>query len=108
MEQFPRVYGAWAAAGFASYSRTVKSERLSNGKKKGRNNPRNGNPYLAWAFIEAAALAVRYYPRITAWYERKKRLRNRAVALKALASKRAKATCHVMHGKDYQERMLFG
>lgn len=35
---------------YASYCRTVKSERTSNGKKKGENNQRNGNPYLAWAF----------------------------------------------------------
>ena len=39
---------------YASYCRAVKSERSSNGKSKGRNNARNGNKYLAWAFIEAA------------------------------------------------------
>ena len=34
---------------YASYCRCVKSERLSNGKKKGENNRKNGNKYLAWA-----------------------------------------------------------
>jgi hypothetical protein len=28
--------------------------RISNGKKKGEPNKKNGNPYLSWAFHEAA------------------------------------------------------
>jgi transposase len=102
-------FSRFASAGqYASYCRAVKSIRSSNGKKKGRNNGKNGNPYLAWAFIEAATFAVRYYPRIKSWYERKKQRRNVAVAKKALACKLAKATWHVMNGKDFDETMLFG
>lgn len=41
---------------FSSYCRCVKSERLSNGKKKGEGNRKNGNKYLAWAFIEAVLM----------------------------------------------------
>ena len=103
------LFSRFATAGdYASYSRAVKSRRTSNGKIKGHNNGKNGNPYLAWAFIEAAAHATRHYPRITAWYERKKKRRNTAIAMKALACKLAKATWHVMHGKDFDETMLFG
>lgn len=76
---------------YASYCRTVKSTRTSNGKKKGENNQRNGNPYLAWAFIEAAGFASRYYPEIQSWYDRKKKQRNNIVAKKALACKLSKA-----------------
>jgi transposase len=102
-------FGRFASAGdYASYCRTVKSERRSNEKKKGENNRKNGNRYLAWAFAEAAVYAIRYYPRIAAWYERKKRRRNVPVALKALACKLAKAAWHVMRGKDFNEAMLFG
>lgn len=102
-------FGRFASAGdFASYCRTVKSERRSNDKKKGENNRKNGNRYLAWAFAEAAVYAVRFYPRIAAWYERKARRRNRPVAMKALACKLAKAAWHVMRGKDFDEAMLFG
>ena len=97
-----------SAGNYASYCRAVKSVRSSNKKNKGKNNAKNGNPYLAWAFIEAATFAVRYYPRIQAWYERKKQRRNVAVAKKALACKLAKATWHVMNGKDFDEAMLFG
>ena len=45
---------------FASYCRTVAAERISNGKKKGENNSKCGNKYLAWAFVEAANFARRY------------------------------------------------
>lgn len=36
----------------------VKSEKLSNGKRKGQGNRKNGNRYLAWAFAEAAHFAT--------------------------------------------------
>ena len=92
---------------YASYCRTVKSERSSNNKKKGENNKRNGNPYLAWAFIEAASFAPRYYPEIQSWYDRKKKKRNSIVAKKALASKLAKAVWHVMNGEEFKMEMMF-
>jgi transposase len=49
---------------FASYARGVDSVRTSNGQKKGEGNTKTGNPYLAWAFVEAAnfarAIALKY------------------------------------------------
>src|SRR5512135_1908298 len=36
---------------FSSYCRCVDSLRESNGKKKGEGNAKNGNKYLAWAFM---------------------------------------------------------
>jgi transposase len=102
-------FGRFASAGdYASYCRTVKSERRSNGKKKGENNRKNGNPYLGWAFAEAAVYAIGFYPRMAAWYERKKRRRNVPVAMKALACKLAKAAWHVMRGREFDEALLFG
>ncbi len=51
----------FAEAGhFASYCRTVEAKRTSNNKKKGPNNSKCGNKYLAWAFVEAANFARRY------------------------------------------------
>ena len=102
-------FARFANAGcYASYCRTVQSRRESNGKKKGENNRRNGNPHLAWAFIEAATFAPRFEPQMQSWYDRKKRQRNSVVARKALACKLAKAVWHVMNGKDFDMRMLFG
>jgi transposase len=92
---------------YASYCRAVKSERSSNSKKKGENNKRNGNPFLAWAFIEAASFAPRFYPEIQSWYDRKKKKRNTIVAKKALAAKLSKAVWHVMNGEDFKMEMMF-
>jgi hypothetical protein len=33
---------------------------MSNGKKKGENNTKCGNPYLGWAFVEEANYASRF------------------------------------------------
>ena len=39
-----------------SYCRKVGSAWVSNGKKKGRGNQKNGNRYLAWVYSEAPEL----------------------------------------------------
>ena len=57
---------------FSSYCRCVDTKRVSNGKKKGAGNAKNGNKYLAWAFVEAAAFAIRFCPQAKRFYDRKK------------------------------------
>jgi transposase len=87
----------FAAVGhFASYARCVDSVHTSNGKKKGEGNTRNGNKYLAWAFIEAANFALRYSAEAKRFYERKKAKTNNVVAIKALAHKLARACYHIL------------
>jgi transposase len=87
----------FASAGdYASYCRCVDSQRLSNGKKKGENNGKCGNKYLAWAFVEAANLSQRYDAACRKFYDRKKGQVNGVVATKALACKLAKAAWHMM------------
>jgi transposase len=81
---------------FTSYCRCVKSEKISNGKRKGSGNAKNGNKYLAWAFVEAANFAVRYEPQIRRFYQRKKDKTNGVVAIKAVAHKLARACYHIM------------
>ena len=81
---------------FSSYCRCVDSRRESNGKKKGEGNTKNGNKYLAWAFVEAANFAQRYCPEAKRFYERKKRSSNGIVAIKALAHKLARACYHML------------
>ena len=81
---------------FASYCRCVDSRRISNEKKKGENNGKNGNKYLAWAFVEAANFAIRYNQVIRRFYERKKAKRNGIVAIKAVAHKLARACYHIL------------
>jgi transposase len=94
---------------FASYCRCVDSKRISNEKKKGANNGKNGNKYLAWAFVEAATFAVRYNQRIGRFYERKKAKRNGMVAIKAVAHKLARACYHILKDNvPFSVELAFG
>lgn len=81
---------------YSSYCRCVKSERLSNGNKKGENNRKNGNKYLAWAYIEAANFAIRYDDKIKSFYQKKKAKTNGIIATKAVAHKLARACYHII------------
>lgn len=90
VERFARV------GHYSSYCRCVDSARVSNGKKKGEGNVKNGNKYLSWAFIEAANFAIRYCPDAKRFYERKKARTNGIVALKAIAHKLARACYHML------------
>jgi transposase len=81
---------------YASYCRCVGSMHVSNGKKKGEGNTKNGNRYLAWAYVEAANFAIRYCEQARKFYQRKKAKRNGIVAIKAVAHKLARACFHML------------
>lgn len=81
---------------FSSYCRCVGSKRLSNGKKKGENNRKNGNKYLAWAFVEAAHYAIRFEPTIKKFYQKKTSKSKQVVAIKAIANKLSKACFYII------------
>lgn len=94
---------------YASYCRCVESIRKSNGKKTGEGNRKNGNRYLAWAYVEAANFAKRYYPAITRYFTRKAARTNTAVAIKAVGHKLARASYYVMRDNAaFDEKRLFG
>jgi transposase len=93
---------------FSSYCRCVDTKRVSNGKKKGEGNAKNGNKYLAWAFVEAAAAALRCCPQARRFYERKKAKTLAVVAMKALAHKLARAAYYMMRdGKPFDVGRCF-
>ena len=97
------------AGNFASYCRCVRSVRQSNTKKKGENNRKCGNKYLAWAFVEAAHFACRHDEQCRRFYDRKKQQTNPVIATKALACKLAKAAWHVMaQDTPYDAERVFG
>jgi transposase len=85
-----------AVGNFASYCRCVDSTRWSNGKKKGKGNVKNGNPYLSWAFTEAAHGALRFEPLAKRWYDRKVAKTMQVIAIRAVATKLARACYHVL------------
>lgn len=96
------------AGNFASYARCVDSVHTSNGKKKGEGNTKNGNKYLAWAFVEAAVYAMRFNAEAKRFYERKKAKTNNVVAIKALAHKLARACFHMLkEGKPFDAARCF-
>ncbi len=94
---------------YTSYCRCVRARHLSNGKKKAHNNGKNGNPYLAWAFVEAVHHAVRTCPQAKSFYDRKRAQRNGALATKALAAKWSKAAYYIMkRQEDFDLTRVFG
>ena len=102
INRFPKV------GNYSSYSRCVKSERISNGKKKGTGNTKNGNKYLSWAYVEAAHHAKRSYPYAKSFFQRKEAQTNRIVAVKALSNKLCRASYYVMRDRvPFDQEKLF-
>ena len=93
---------------YSSYCRCVRSDKESNGKKKGENNKKNGNKYLSWAYVEAANFSIRYSPDAQRFYQKKKAKRNGIVAIKAVSNKIARASYYIMRDQlPYDEKKLF-
>ena len=101
--RFPKV------GNYSSYCRCVKSEKISNKKKKGENNRKNGNKYLSWAYVEAANFAIRFSPEAQKFYQRKMAKTDKIVATKALGNKLARASYYIMRDRvPYDSSKLFG
>lgn len=103
VSRFPKV------GNYVSYCRKVSSAWVSNGKKKGKGNKKNGNRYLAWAYSEASELARRFDEQARAYYQRKAQRTNRMVAHQALAHKLARAAYYIMRDDvPFMPEKLFG
>jgi len=88
------------AGNYVSYCRCVGSTRISNGKSKGEGNRKNGNKYLSWAYVEAANFAVRGYPYVRSYYQKKAAKTNTIVAIKAVSHKLARASYYVIKNQE--------
>lgn len=82
---------------YASYCRLVGSEKVSNGKRKGKGNVKSGNKYLSWAYSEAAHFAVQFNPKIQSFYQRKASKSKVPVAYKTVAHKLSRACYHTQN-----------
>ena len=102
ISRFPTV------GNYASYCRGVDSTKISNGKRKGTGNVKNGNPYLAWAYMEAAQFALRFQPAAQRFYQRKlaKSRHNTVWARKAVAHKLARACSYLRRDPVPFERIF--
>ncbi len=82
---------------FLSYCRLVKGTVASAGKLKGLRGAKLGNPYLRWAFGEAAIIAKRDQALIGPLYQRlEARLGNKFKANTVLAIKLARAVYYML------------
>jgi transposase len=100
--RFPKV------GDYSSYCRCVESKRITNNKKKREGNKKNGNRYLAWAYVEAANHTARVSQEAHKFFHRKMAKSNRTLAIKALANKLSKATYYIMRDKvPYDAEKLF-
>jgi transposase len=79
--RFPEV------GNFLSYSRLVRCEHESAGKKKGSGGKKIGNAHLKWAFSEAACLMLRTSPAVKKWLAKQERKRGKRKALSILEAK---------------------
>ncbi|MCP3933109.1 MAG: IS110 family transposase [Bacteroidetes bacterium] len=93
---------------YSSYCRCVNSLRMSNAKKKGTGNRKNGNKYLAWAYVEAANHALRLCPEAHRFYQKKRAKSMNVIAIKALSNKLARASYYLMRDKvKFDAKKLF-
>ena len=96
------------AGNYSSYSRCVSSKRLSNNKNKGKGNAKNGNRYLAWAYVEASHFMKRFCLEAQRWHQRKKAKSGEIVATKTLGNKIARACYYIMRDKAlFDSKKLF-
>ena len=94
---------------YSSYCRAVRSERITNGKKKGKGNVKNGNKHLGWAYVEAANYCKRSCASAKRFHQKKEAKTKNVVATKALANKLTKAGFYIMRdGVKFDEKKLFG
>jgi transposase len=105
IRRFPTV------GNYASYCRCVDRNKLSNGKRTGTGNVKNGNPYLAWASMEAAPFALRLQPEAQRFSQRKlaQSRNNMVLARKAVAHKLSRACYYMMRDLvPYEATKAFG
>jgi transposase len=94
---------------YASYCRCVESKKTTNQKKKGEGNRKNGNKYLAWAWQEAVAGAIRWQSKARSFYQSRKAKKGAWVAHKALAHKLCRAGYFMLRDQvEYCSARLFG
>ena len=94
---------------YSSYARCVPTDKISNGKSKGKGNAKNGNRYLAMAFVEAAHYATIWEPTIKRYYQRKCKRKPVMVAKKTVANKLTRACYHMLKdGTAFDVTRAFG
>jgi len=93
VERFPTVQD------FLSYCRLVKGTVSSAGKIKGLRGAKLGNPYLRWAFGEAAVLGKRHHEHLDAFSRHLENKHGKFKGNAILASKLGRATYYMLKNR---------
>ena len=89
---------------FCSYGRLVRCARESDGKQQGEGGAKIGNPYLKWAFSEAAIHSARHSEGIAAYLAKLERKHGKGKGKSFLAHKLGRAVYHMLkENKTFDE-----
>lgn len=84
---------------FYSYCRLAPGADNSNRKIKHKSGNKEGNPYLKFAFTEAAFRAIQHYPEIRQFYKNKLRKKHIGIARTLVAKELAKTCFYLLKYK---------
>jgi transposase len=99
VDRFPRVQD------FSSYCRLVKGSVASAGKIKGLRGAKLGNPYLRWAFGEAAVIGKRSNAHLKRFGQKLEAHNPKPVVNAILANKIARSVYFMLkHGKGFDPK----
>ena len=84
---------------YLSYCRIVYGCNESGGKEFGPKGRKMGNPYLKWAFMQAALLCRRADPQLSSYYEKLKQKKGKHVANAIMAAKIARSVYFMLDRK---------
>jgi len=102
IERFPTVQK------FCSYSRLVKPEKTSAGKRTGSGGGKIGNHFLKWAFSEATALMLRNSDEAKFYMNRLLKNHSKPKAMNILAHRIGKASYFIMKRQEaFNNKMFF-
>ena len=94
---------------FLSYSRLVRCEHESAGKKLGWGGKKIGNAHLRWAFAEIACLFLRASERAKQWKQKQEKKHGPGKALGILAARLARSVFHMIRKEEaFDEDRFWG
>lgn len=101
LERFPRVQD------FVSYARRVACAHESGGKRSGTSGRKIGNPFLKWAFSEAAVSQLRLDAGIRSYRNRLVKKHGKGKSLSILAHRIGRAVYHMLKRGETFDRARF-
>lgn len=101
-----------SAKQFCSYARVVPGVAQSGSVTRRGRGSKQGNPQLKWAFMQAAAIAVRFYPDVRKFRQthlaRRRSKARKLISMSIVAHKLATGAYHVLKGQvPFRKELMF-